>query len=125
MISELMEIGLTNGESRVYISLLKLGSSKVGSIVVDSRVSYSKVYDVLERLIIKGLVRFILIGDVRHFNAVEPYRLQDYVQKKEEKIKLQKDKANRIIPDLVSMVNKRRNDGNRRRRRRKRGNGRC
>ena len=70
-----------------------------------------------------GLVRFILIGDVRHFNAVEPYRLQDYVQKKEEKIKLQKDKANRIIPDLVSMVNERRNDGSsssktRRRRRR-------
>ncbi|HZH38974.1 MAG TPA: helix-turn-helix domain-containing protein, partial [Bacillales bacterium] len=112
MITELMEIGLTNGEARVYISLLKLGSSRVGSIVRDSRVSYSKVYDVLERLIMKGLVSFILIGDIRHFNAVEPYRLQDYVQKKEEKIKLQKDKANRIIPDLVSMVNRRRNDGN-------------
>ena len=111
MISELMEIGLTNGEARVYISLLKLGSSKVGSIVMDSRVSYSKVYDVLERLIMKGLVSFILIGDIRHFNAVEPYRLQDYVQKKEEKIRLQRDKANKIIPDLVSMVNKRRNDG--------------
>lgn len=111
MISELMEVRLTNGEARVFILLLKLGLSKLGSIVMDSRVSYSKVYDVLERLIMNGLVRFILIGDVRHFNAVEPYRLQDYVQKKEEKIKLQKDKANRIIPDLVSMVNKRRNDG--------------
>ncbi len=83
MISELMEIGLTKGEARVYISLLKLGSSKVGSIVMDSRVSHSKVYDVLERLIMNGLVIFILIGDIRHFNVVEPYRLQDYVQKKE------------------------------------------
>lgn len=125
MISELMEIGLTNGEARVYISLLKLGSSKVGSIVRDSRVSHSIVYDVLERLIMKGLVSFILIGDIRHFNAVEPYRLQDYVQKKEKKIKLQKDKANRIIPDLVSRVNERRNDGSsssKRRRRRRRRN---
>jgi hypothetical protein len=65
---------------------------------------------VLERLIGKGLVSFILIGDIRHFNAVEPDRLQDY-PKKRGKIKLQKDKANRIIPDLVKMVNKRRNDG--------------
>ena len=108
MISELMELGLTNGEAKVYLSLLKLGSSKVGSIVKDCRVSYSKVYDVLERLILKGLVSYVLIGNVKHFNAVEPYRLQDYIQKKEEQIKLQKDKASKIIPDLVSIVNKRR-----------------
>jgi sugar-specific transcriptional regulator TrmB len=41
MLSELIQLGLTNGEARVYLSLLKLGSSKVGSIVKDSRVSYS------------------------------------------------------------------------------------
>ena len=106
MISELMELGLTNGEAKVYLSLLKLGYSKVGSIVKDCRVSYSKVYDVLERLILKGLVSYVLIGNIKHFNAVEPYRLQDYIQKKEEKIKLQKDKVSKIIPDLVSIVNK-------------------
>ncbi len=82
MISELMEIGLKNGEARVYNSLLKLGSSKVGSIVMDSRVSYSKVFDVLERLILKGLVSFIRIGDIRHINAVEPYILQDFPEKR-------------------------------------------
>lgn len=98
MISELREIRLTNGEARMYLSLLKLGTSKVGLIARDSRVSYSKVYDVLERLIMKGLIRFIRIGDVRHFNPLEPYRLHDYVQKKEEKIKLQRDMTKRIIP---------------------------
>ncbi len=65
---------------------------------MDSMASYSKVYDVLERLIMKGSVRYILIGDIWHFNSVEPYRLQDHVHRKEEKLKLQKDKANRIIP---------------------------
>ena len=59
MLSELIQLGLTNGEVRIYLSLLKLGSSKVGSIVKDSRVSYSKVYDVLERLITKGLVSYV------------------------------------------------------------------
>jgi len=59
MLSELIQLGLTNGEARIYLSLLKLGSSKVGSIVKDSRVSYSKVCDVLERLITKGLVSYV------------------------------------------------------------------
>ena len=59
MLSELIHLGLTNGEVRIYLSLLKLVSSKVGSIVKDSRVSYSKVYDVLERLITKGLVSYV------------------------------------------------------------------
>jgi HTH-type transcriptional regulator, sugar sensing transcriptional regulator len=59
MLSELIQLGLTSGEARIYLSLLKLGSSKVGSIVKDSRVSYSKVYDVLERLITKGLVSYV------------------------------------------------------------------
>ena len=108
MLSELIQLGLTNGEARVYLSLLKLGSSKVGSIVKDSRVSYSKVYDVLERLITKGLVSYALIDDIKHFNAVEPYMLQEYIQKKEEQIKLQKDVVDKIIPDLISIVGKRR-----------------
>jgi len=59
MLSELIQLGLTSGEARIYLSLLKLGSSKVGSIVKDSRVSYSKVYDVLEGLITKGLVSYV------------------------------------------------------------------
>ena len=47
MIQELAQLGLTNGEARVYLSLLKIGLSKVGPIVRDSHVSYSKIYDVL------------------------------------------------------------------------------
>ena len=72
MLDELVALDLTAGEARVYLSLLKLGSSKVGAIVGESRVSYSKVYDVLERLANKGLVSHVQIGKVRHFSAAEP-----------------------------------------------------
>ncbi len=50
-IQNLTSLDLTNGEARVYVALLKLGSSKVGPIVRESRVSYSKIYDVLETCI--------------------------------------------------------------------------
>jgi len=82
MIQELTQLGLTDGEARVYLSLLKIGSSKVGPIVRDSHVSYSKIYDVLERLSMKGLVSHVTIDEVKHFNAIEPYRLQDYIEKR-------------------------------------------
>lgn len=79
LVNELARIGLTEGEARVYLSLVKLGLAKVGAIVKDSRVSYSKVYEVLERLGSKGLVSHVMIGDIKHFSSVEPYRLHDYI----------------------------------------------
>jgi HTH-type transcriptional regulator, sugar sensing transcriptional regulator len=78
---DLNKLGLTNGEARVYLSLLKLGSAKVGEIVKDSAISYSKVYDVLQRLSIKGLTSQIIVENIKHFNAVEPYRLHEGLSK--------------------------------------------
>ena len=101
MLDELVAIDLTAGEARVYLSLLKLGSSKVGAIVGESRVSYSKVYDVLERLANKGLVSHVQIGKVRHFSAAEPYRLHDYIRKKEESLQGEKVAIDRLIPSLL------------------------
>ena len=57
---ELKKIGLTNGEARVYSSLLNLESSTVGPITKKSGVAYSKIYEVLQRLIEKGMVSFII-----------------------------------------------------------------
>ena len=39
LIQDLTSLDLTDGEARVYVALLKLGSSKVGPIVRESRVS--------------------------------------------------------------------------------------
>ena len=105
MIQELTQLGLTGGEARVYLSLLKIGSSKVGPIVRDSHVSYSKIYDVLERLSVKGLVSHVTIGKIKHFNAVEPYRLQDYIQRKEEQLNTQKAIVDQIVPSLIKIAN--------------------
>ena len=105
MIQELTQLGLTNGEARVYLSLLKIGLSKVGPIVRDSHVSYSKIYDVLERLSMKGLVSHVIIDDVKHFNAIEPYRLQDYIQRKEEQLNIQKEIVDQIVPSLFKIAN--------------------
>ena len=106
---DLNNLGLTNGEARVYLSLLKLGSAKVGAIVKDSTISYSKVYDVLQRLSIKGLVSQIIVENVKHFNAVEPYRLHEYIKRKEEELNAQKVIIDKIIPQLAEYASDNRN----------------
>jgi HTH-type transcriptional regulator, sugar sensing transcriptional regulator len=105
----LNQLGLTDGEAKVYLSLLKLGSAKVGAIVRDSTISYSKVYDVLQRLSMKGLVSQIVVDNIKHFNAVEPYRLYEYLKRKEEELITQKGIIDKIIPQLAEFAKDNRN----------------
>ena len=95
-----MSLELTRGKSLVYTALLRLGSSKVAEIVKESHVSYSKVYDVLERLGLKGLISHKTINKIRYFQAVEPYRLYDYIEKKEDDARRQRQRIEWIIPQL-------------------------
>jgi HTH-type transcriptional regulator, sugar sensing transcriptional regulator len=104
-IDQLRQLGLSNGEARVYISLLGLyAPSKVGLIVKESYVSYSKVYDVLRRLIEKGLVSHVIINNIKYFSAVEPYRLFDYIQGKESEVKEQRLVVEKIVPELTDLI---------------------
>lgn len=97
---ELLKIGLTEGESKVYLALLELGSSTVGPIVKRAGVAYSNVYEILNRLIGKGLVSYIIKGKTKYFQAVGPNNLYEYLERKEKEISGQKEALKRILPQL-------------------------
>ncbi|MBI2572904.1 TrmB family transcriptional regulator [Candidatus Woesearchaeota archaeon] len=100
MHNQLEKLGLTPGESKVYLALLKRGPSKVGDVVKESGVSYSKVYDVLERLVGKGLASEVLINGIKQYRALEPYRLSELLAKRENEIAEQKKIFSSLLPDL-------------------------
>lgn len=102
-IIELQEIGLTKGEAKVYVSLSELGSSTVGPIVKKSGVAYSKIYDVLNRLIGKGIVSYIIKNKTKYFQAASPSNLVEYLNKKEREISVQKESLLKIIPDIEKL----------------------
>ena len=95
---DLQSFGLSKGESNAYLALVKLGSSTVGPIVKESKIAYSKIYDVLNRLIRKGLITYIIKKKVRYFHALPPTRIRDYLDKKQNKIEQNKKKLNEILP---------------------------
>jgi len=97
----LRDIGLTEAEIKVYLALLELGSTSTGPIVDKSGVSSSKIYEILERLIQKGLASFVIQSGIKHFEAADPKRILDYVEEKESRLKLQKKKVQEILPELL------------------------
>ena len=100
---DLLKIGLTEGEAKVYLALSELGSSTVGPIVNKSRVAYSNIYDILNRLIEKGIVSFIIKNKTKYFQAASPSNLIQYLDKKQEKISLEKEALKKIIPELEKL----------------------
>ncbi|HIJ01335.1 TPA: hypothetical protein HA363_01675 [Candidatus Woesearchaeota archaeon] len=102
MIEEILQqIGLTEGEIKVYLSLLELGSTSTGKIIKKSHVSGSKVYEVLDRLSSKGLVTSVVKNGVKYFEATTPEKILSYLRQKKEDIQKQEQRVQEIIPKLI------------------------
>lgn len=97
----LEEIGLTKGEIKVYLTLLKLGETTTGKIIEEAQISSGKIYEILEKLIKKGLVSFIVKEKTKYFNAASPNRILDYLHEKE---KIIKEKEQELLKELPSLL---------------------
>lgn len=96
----LLQAGLTEGEVKVYLALLEIGESKTGLIIKKSRISSSKVYDILNKLIEKGLVSSVIKENIKYFVAANPKRILEYVKEKEKDLQEKRLELEKIIPDL-------------------------
>lgn len=83
----LEKIGLTKSEIRIYLALLKLGSTTTGPLLKETGLHRSRVYDGLQRLINRGLVSFVVKANRKYFSAADPSRLVDYADEIKKEIK--------------------------------------
>lgn len=95
-------LGLTSGECRVYLSLVKLGSSTTGPLAMQSGVSSSKVYKILDRLERKGLVGHIIRSKTKHFTALPASRILDYLDQKRQEMEKKRARFAEVLPLLES-----------------------
>ncbi len=95
----LEELGLSKGETRIYLVLLGIGSTTATAIITKSGFHKGTTYAILERLIEKGLVSYITKGKKKYFKAMDPNRLLDIAKEKEEHIK-------NILPELLNLEKK-------------------
>lgn len=85
---EILEnIGLTKNQALVYLSLLKLGSATAQSIMKESELHKSRIYDSLEKLQQKGLAGSVVKDFKKYFQAVPPEKLMNYLDEKRHRLK--------------------------------------
>jgi predicted transcriptional regulator len=105
-LTNLKEIGLTEGEIRVYKALLEFGDSTSTKLAKKARVSASKIYEITARLIDKGIISSVKKEGVLHFSAADPERLRDFLKQKEDGIQREKDIVENLMPILSGQYQK-------------------
>tara|TARA_Y100000034_G_C6760139_1_gene338488 strand:+ start:52 stop:774 length:723 start_codon:yes stop_codon:yes gene_type:complete len=77
------EIGLTNAETKVYLALLKTGSTTAGPLLKETGLQNSTLHKTLHSLVSKGFASFIIKGKIRHYQASDPETVLKFIQEKE------------------------------------------
>lgn len=100
----LRKLGLTDNEIKIYLDLLKSGLSSAYEISNRTRIYRVHVYDKLEQLIEKGLVTTVLKGAKKHFQAVHPSKIKQYLDEKKRILDEQEKDFEKILPELESFM---------------------
>ena len=94
----LKKIGLSENEIIVYVALLELGTSKVDLISKRTEMPRTTVYGLLNLLLNKGLVSYVIKSGIKYYESISPDRLL-LVEK--EKLK----ELEGIVPQLSLLQN--------------------
>ena len=76
------DLGFSERETKVYIALLELGSSKAGPISAKSGLPHTKVYETLDKLIEKGLVSYVIVSKTKFYEASEPKQILNIIEER-------------------------------------------
>ncbi len=89
-------LGLTKIESKVYLTLLKIGMNKAGKISKEAQLNRTTTYGALKSLLDKGLVSYVIQSNRKWFKATNPKYILELIKEKEEE-------AEKILPKLIYM----------------------
>ncbi|MFH1591732.1 MAG: helix-turn-helix domain-containing protein [archaeon] len=95
--SVLEDMGLTPAETSVYLTLLDVGETLAGPIIKKTGLHRGTAYQVLQRLMEKGLVSSVVRDKKRHFSPVDPKHFLEILKQKEEDMQ-------DVLPNLLARV---------------------
>ena len=109
-IKELTSLGLSENEAKTYLTLLAKSSMTVGEIAKISGVPRPKLYEILTKLIVKGLCTE-KIGKVKRYRVVDPNivtekLIRDYQAQLEQKKIIAQNFSNAIYSIYQQNMNK-------------------
>ena len=103
-VDPLRKIGLTENEIKIYLDLLKAGSSTAYEISKRTSIYRVHVYDKLEQLMDKGLVTHIFQGAKKFFQPTPPAKLKQYLEDKKRTLEQQEQDIELLLPELETLT---------------------
>ena len=86
----LSKLGFSPSEIKIYLHLLKNGSSYPNKISSETKINRTNVYEALDRLVSKGVASFIVKNKIKWFEAKSADSLLSIIKVKEEEFKTAK-----------------------------------
>lgn len=103
LIAKLQSIGLTQTEARVYLFLLEHQEARAGIICSELNIHTSHIYQILGKLLDKGIVSFKVVNNIRVFRPADPESLYSLFREKELQIEKEKEELKEFISNLKKM----------------------
>ena len=101
----LRKIGLSEGEIKVYSALLDLGVTSVNNIHEKVGIDRRNIYDILNKLIERGLVSYTESDKKRVFKISDPEKILSYVEEKKTNLDNIKKEIEKIVPEMKEKFN--------------------
>lgn len=99
ILGQLQELNLSTNEAKVYLSLLEVGQTSAGTIIKNTALHRSVVYETFDKLIRRKLVFKLTKKNISFYQPTDPSRLL-------ENIKTQETTARELIPHLSTLLAK-------------------
>ena len=101
----LEEIGFTPKEIDVYMAMLTLKTSSVFEIMSKAKVSRKSIYEILQKLLDKGLVSYTIKDNKKQYSVTNPERLLGIISDQETILKEKETKLGALLPDILKRYN--------------------
>jgi len=100
-INVLRNLGLSEGEIRIYGALLDLGSASLNRIHESVGIERRNIYDILNKLIEKGLVGYINENKKRFFQVSHPNKIVGYIEEQKHALDETQESVEKELPSLI------------------------
>lgn len=100
IVSELINLGFSENEAKIYLSALELGVSPAQKIGDKAGSNRATTYSVLKALVKKGLITPVTIESVQHFRAEAPQSILTLFELQQQELEARKHRAHQTIQRL-------------------------
>lgn len=105
LLDTLTKAGLDPITASVYLALIELGETQVGSVQEKTALSRASVYEALSGLLAEGYVEYRKQGRVAYYKPVHPQKLEELVGQKKREVALLEGEMGETIRSLTGTFN--------------------